>query len=375
MNKSRLIAVAALLGLVFFFLQRELFRGTFDSVERAFVGWLSANTGGKNALPALTLVLCDDEASQLAGAPRMGTLDAALFARAAARLGAVAAGVEGLPGDPSRMLDAAGPLRLFAGYAPENPPGAGWTPLPGTPQPQWLELRGGTGPESTRLPRGFFAVPEGGSGPRRARMVARLADRVVPSFLAVAWSSAQDALPSQIDVQAGWIECTGRALPIDDEGNTSFFASPPPQVLTMNEMLVIAEKFERSEAGSPLRGHVVVLARATADVARVKTNEEAVASAPSELWAGSWTALRQGRCFLLPGWWYGLASVAGGLLLAFGSVSRKWPGCAGLGLAALFLYLLASLGAFASAGLLLPFVPSVATLAAGLFLGRFLLRT
>lgn len=365
----------ALLLLVSLLLQREFARGTFDPVERTFVGWLAANTGAKNLLPPLTLVLYDEEASSLAGAPRMGALDVALFARAASRLGAVAAGIEGLTGDPSRMLEAAGRMPVFAGYAPDAPPSMGWTPWGGVPGPHWMELRGLAGRASTRLTHGFFAAPEGGTGPRRAVMVARNSDRVVPSLLALCWAAAQRARSGEASAEGRWLRLAERSVPIDADGGTSFFPAAKASVMTMSEFLVAAEKYERRESRSPLLGHVVVLARATADITRIKSPAESEAATPPELWARAWPSLRQGRCFVLPGWWYQAALTAAGFCLALGTGRRGWRGCAAAGTAALFVYLLVALGVFASAGVLLPFVLSAGTLASGLLFGRFIFRT
>ena len=375
MKKANLIVAAAVLFLLSSLLQREFTRGTFDPVERAFVAWLSANSNAKAAMPPLTLVLYDDEASALAGASRMGALDVTLFARAVSRLGAVAGGVEGMPGDPSRMMEAAGGMPVFAGYAPETPPGAGWTPWGGVPGARWLELRGVPGPAATRLPRGFFSAPEGDSGPCRVALSGRIADRIVPSFLALTWA-AGSGLRSTIPVaDGGWLKCGPRSLPLDPEGGASFFAADPARVLSMNELLVAAEKYERREEASPLRGHVVVLARATADIARLRNSPGGAAATPSELWARSWDALGKGRFFVLPGWWYQplLAAIAVGL--ALGPGRRGWSACLGAGAAALLVYLLAAIGVFSSFGLLLPFVPTAGTLAAGVLSGRFIFRS
>jgi hypothetical protein len=369
-----LLCVAAVAG-VSLLLQREFVRGTFDPVERAFVGWLSANTGAKNALPPLTLVLYDDEASNLAGSTRMGALDAALFARAVSKLGAAAAGVEGLPGDPSRMVEAAGRMPVFAGYAPDNPPGMGWTPCVGVPGAKWFELRGLAGPAATRIPRGFFTAPEGGSGPRRALIVARNADCVVPSFLALSWAAGQRLKTGQVFVDGNRLRAPHCSVPIDVEGKTAFFPAAPAGIISMNELLVAAEKYERGEGDSPLRGRVVVLARATADVTRLKNSPQSIAATPSELWAESWAALSRGRCFLLPGWWYQVVLVAAVAGLALALRGRTWPAMAGAGSASLLFYLLIALGAFASVGILLPFVLSAGTLVAGLLLGRLILKT
>jgi hypothetical protein len=119
-----------------------------------------------------------------------------------------------------------------------------------------------------------------------------------------------------------------------------------------------------------LRGSVVVLCRATPEVARVAAGGAALT--PAELWAQSWQALRQGRFFVLPGWWYPLLVAFAALALCIGPARRSWGAASGAGAAASLFYLLAALGAFATYGLLLPFVPSAATLIAALLLGRFL---
>ena len=67
MKRTAVVSVVAVLAILVLWLQREQARGTFDVVERAFVSWLAANTGGHQPLPPLTLVLYDDEASELAG--------------------------------------------------------------------------------------------------------------------------------------------------------------------------------------------------------------------------------------------------------------------------------------------------------------------
>jgi len=176
-NKTRVLASIAVLVLVCLLLHREFARGTFNRIESAFVGWLAANVNTASALPPLAVVLYDEEASAVAGAERMGALDVALFARAAARVGALAAGVDNLPGDPLRMLEAAEGMPMFGGYALENAPAMGWTPWAGEPGAHWQELPGLVGPASTRFPRGFFAAPEGAPGVFSRRRRGR-ADRV-----------------------------------------------------------------------------------------------------------------------------------------------------------------------------------------------------
>lgn len=374
MSRARLVFVFLAAAAASLLLQREFHRGTFDPCERGFVGWLSANSGPKGALPPLALVLYDEEASELAGATRMGTLDIALFTRAASKLGAAAAGVEGLAGDPSRMMEAAGRLPVFAGYAPESPPGTGWTPWTGVPQRRWTELPGAAGPAATRLPRGFFAVPEGEAGPRRAVVLGRNADAVIPSFLALAWRAAQGGRAGVPLAEGGWLRCAGRSLPVDAEGATWFFPSAPGGVMSMNELLVATEKHERGESASPLSGRIVVLARATADITRVKSFAGGEAATPCELWAQAWAALRQGRSFVLPGWWYQIVLVAAAGALSVFVARRGWKVVCGAGVAGLLVYLLGALGAFASAGILLPFIPTVGTLLVALLSGCLILR-
>jgi len=374
MSKTRSIASLLVLVLVSVLLQREFARGTFDPVERLFVGWLSANGHPVPALPPLALVLYDDEASSVAGTERMGPLDVTLFARAAARVGAVAAGVEGLTGDPARMIEAAAGLPLFAAYPENNPPGTGWTPWAGLPGTGWPELPGLVGPASTRFPRGFFSVPEGSGGPRRVKMAARNTGRVVPSFLALSWAAAQRSRSEAPTADGGWLKCAKRKVPVDAAGNAHFFPADPALVLGMNDLLVAAEKFERDGGRAPLRGHLLVLARATAEVTRVKDATGEVAATPAELWAQAWHALRQGRFFVLPAWWYQVLVAAAALLVALMAGRRSWLGLLTTGLVAVLVYLLAALAAYASSGLLLPFVPSVGTLVAGLALGRLLSR-
>ena len=369
MKKTSFLVAAGVLVVLSLWLHREFARGTFDPVERRFAGWLGANTGTAAALPPLVVVLYDEESSALAGAERMALLDGALFARAADKLGAAAAGVEGLSGNPSRMLEAAGRMTLFGGFDVSRPPETGWTPCEGTFDRRWPELPGLAGPAAARFSRGFFEPPTGSAGPRRISFVARNTDRPVPSFLAMAWAAGQGLRPSEMQARPGRLEGRGRFVPLDDSGSSSFFAQDAARIMTMNELLVAAEKYEREGGESPVRGSVIVLCRATPDVARVASGGAALT--PAELWAQSWQALRQGRCFVVPGWWYPLLVAFAGLALCAGPSRRGWGAAFGAGAAAILVYLLAALGAFATYGLLLPFVPSAATLLAGLFLGRF----
>jgi hypothetical protein len=368
MKSPRLLAAAAALVILSVWLQREFARGTFDEIERRFAGWLAANTGATAALPPLVVVLYDEESSQLSGTDRLAMLDGALFARAAAQLGAVAAGVEGLNGNPVRMLEAAGRMPVFGGFDATSPPGNGWTTCEGTPDRRWPELPGLTGPSTARYARGFFAPPSGAAGPRRIPFVARHSDRPVASFLAMAWAAGQRLRPHEIRALPGRIEGRGRFVPLDSRGASSFFARDAARIMTMNQFLVVAERFERDGGESPLRGSVIVLCRATPDVARVASGGAELT--PAELWAQSWQALRQGRTFVVPGWWYPLLVALVAVALCAGPARRGWVAVVGTGAAVLLAYLLAALAAFGTYGLLLPFVPSAVTMVAGLLLGR-----
>lgn len=95
MKRPPVLFLLAGLAVLAFWLQRESARGTFDLIQRGFLSWLAANTSATKVLPPLTLVLYDEEASELAGTGRMAMLDGALFARAVWRLGALGAELKG----------------------------------------------------------------------------------------------------------------------------------------------------------------------------------------------------------------------------------------------------------------------------------------
>ena len=373
-NKTRVLASIAVLVLVCLLLHREFARGTFNRIESAFVGWLAANVNTASALPPLAVVLYDEEASAVAGAERMGALDVALFARAAARVGALAAGVDNLPGDPLRMLEAAEGMPMFGGYALENAPAMGWTPWAGEPGVHWQELPGLVGPASTRFPRGFFAAPEGAGGPSVVMLAARNAERAVPSFLALSWAAAQRGRSELPAAGSGWLKCGKRKLPLDSRGRAFFFSAAASVVMGMNELLVAAEKYEREGGDPPLGGQILVLARATPEVTRIKNLSDTVAATPVEFLSQAWHAVRFGRMFVLPGFWYQATLVISALGLCFWARPCGWFALTGKLAAAIFIYLLVALAAFSSQGLLLPFVPSVGTLGAGLLLGRIFPR-
>lgn len=374
MKRSHAIAAIAILVVAAALMHREFMRGTFDPVERGFVAWLSINTPGAPALPSMTLVLYDKEASEFSGGARMTMLDAALFARAASSLGAIAAGVEGLGGNPSRMLEAAGRMPVFGGSVPDEPPGRGWTSWKGDAAAGWMEVPGLANSTASSFSRGFFAPPVDLAGPRRMVLVARNSGRPVPSFSALAWVAAGGGDGSGARMMPGRIESGGRRVPLDASGAAFYFPGQPVNVINLNELLVASEKQEREGGDSPMRGQLLVLCRATPDVTRIKGADD-VAFTPAELWAQSWDALRRGRMFVLPGWWYPavLAAAGFGLCLGVRRGSRMFG--AGAGVMAFLVFLLAALGMFDFCGLLLPLTPSAATLLVGVLLGRFFTQT
>lgn len=368
MNRTATAAVIAGLTVVMFWLQREQSRGSFNAVQRAFVSWLAANSPSTKPLPPLTLVLYDDEASELAGTRRLGLLDAALFARAALRLGAVAAGVEGIGGDPSRMIEAAEGLPVFGGYDWRNPPGQGWTPLTGEPSATWEEVPGLAGRRG-RFARGFVLPPEGTSGARTIQLAGRNGDRAVPSFLVLAWAVAHGCAWTDVAVADGTIIAGAGRIALDAAGAAHFLPQDAPVVLSMNELLVASEKFEREAGVSPYQDHLMVLAPATADVTRVAVEGEREVT-PAERWASAWEALRGGRLFLPPAWWYPFIVVLTAAVLALGPARRSNFAALLAGLFAVLLFALVALGLFGSARVLLPAAPTLLTMIAALVLGR-----
>ena len=370
MSKSALVLMLGVLSAFAFWVQGEVLRGTFDPVERAFVSWLAANVRKGIDLPALTLVLYDDESSELAGSHKMAVLDGALFARAASHIGAIAVGIEGLPDNPGRMIDAAGKTPIFGGYAWQNPPGAGWTPLAGSAGAGWREIPGLAGPANARFTRGFVSIPAGAAGPRSILLVGRNGDHAVPSFLALAWAAAQRSRLAELTVEPGALRSPRQSLPFDSRGEARFFPDSSPLIMTMNDLLVASERFEREGGSPPLRGRLVVLVPATSDTPRLRVQEGEVAVTPAEVWAQSWEAIRRGCLFALPGPWYAVALGLVSFLLAIGPARRSTFAAVTAGLFSLMIYLLFALAVFASRGILLPFAPSVLSLAAGLALGR-----
>jgi len=369
-NKPALILMLGFLSALVFWLQGEVLRGTFDPVERAFVAWLAANARKSVELPPLTLVLYDDESSELSGSRKMAVLDGALFARAASHVGAVAVGIEGLPDNPGRMIEAAGKTPIFGGYTLQNPPSSGWTPLTGMVGFGWREIPGLAGPATARFTRGFVSTPAGAAGPRSILLVGRNGDHAVPSLLALAWTAAQRCRLSEVAVGPGRLRSPKQSLPLDFHGEARFFPDSSPLIMTMNDLLVASEKFEREGGSPPLRGRLVVLVPATSDMPRLRAQEGEVAVTPAELWAQSWEAIRRGSLFVLPGAGYAVVLACVSFLLAIGSTQRSPAATLMAGIFSVMIYLLVALGVFVSLGILLPFAPSVLSLASGLALGR-----
>jgi hypothetical protein len=135
--------------------------------------------------------------------------------------------------------------------------------------------------------------------------------------------------------------------------------------MTLNDLLVAGERFEREGVESPVRGHVLVLARATPEVTRLATPGSAVAT-PVELCLRVWEPLQEGLVFVRAGWWYGPLLWLAACALAFGPVRRKKGAVVSVGVFAVMLYLLSALGAFAGAALFLPLAPGLLTMVAGL---------
>jgi hypothetical protein len=368
MNRTAAFVLAIVLGALTLWLQRESARGTFDAVERVFLSWLAANVGSRTALPPLTLVLFDDEARELAGARGLEMLDGALFARAAWRLGAVGAGVEGLSGDPRRMIDAAGGLPVFGGYDWSDPPNTGWTPLRGQPGEGWSEVPGLIG-RPGRWARGFLAVPGGMGGSREIVLAGQNTDRPVVSFLVLGWIVAQQWRWSEVAVAPDGFRGPDGWLPVNAAGRSRFFPVEPA-VLTMNELLVASEKFEREGGESPLQGHLLALVRATADIPRVMVEAGADPVLPAQRWASAWHAVRTGQLFLAPGWWYSPLVFAAGLLLAFGPARRSTRAALMAAVFTLLVFALLALGAHGTSRVLLPLGPAMLAWVAALVLGR-----
>jgi hypothetical protein len=191
----------------------------------------------------------------------------------------------------------------------------------------------------------------------------------VPSFLALAWAAAQGSHWSEVSVAPEAITARKGKLSLAADGAAQFIPDSAPAVLTMNELLVASEKFEREGGASPFRDHIMVLARATADVARVAVGETGAVT-PVERWASAWEAVRTNRLFVLPGWWYPVLLVLAGTVLTLGPARRSSSAALMAGLFAVLLFALAALGAFGTSRLLLPAAPALLTLGTALVLGR-----
>lgn len=362
------VAVAAALALLVVWIRREEAGGTFDPVERVFLAWLVANDARRVQLPEMTLVLYDEESVALSGEGRLGVLDAALFARAASRLGAVAAGVEGLEGNPVRVVDAARGTRVFGGFEVDGPPVAGWTPVRGVPGGGWPEIPGTVGLPG-RFTSGFIPSVSDLGRDSRVSLAAGCGGRVVPSFMALAWGAAQGWRSTDLYFERGMLRTPESRLPVGADGAAGVLGGSSPKRMTLNDLLVAAELHEREGAESPVHGQVVVLARATPEVTRL-AGPGVAASTPVELCVRAWECLRTGQVFRRAGWWYGPMLWAVACVLAFGPARRGNRKAMVAGVSAFLVYLLAALGVHAGTALFLPLVPGLLTIAAGLAAGR-----
>lgn len=373
MKRTSWLVLGLVMLVLSFWMQHESARGTFDFFERRWVAWLAANVANDVVLPPLTLVLYDEEDSAVAGAAKMGVLDGALFARAAERLGAGVAVVEGLPGDPRRVIEAAGKMPVLGGYLWDEPPASGWTGIDGEVPSSWRELPGLVGRPS-RFYRGFFVPPSGWTGAREIQLVARNGDRGVPSVLAVVWGLVHGKRPGEISVDGAALRAGSGMLPINDVGAARFWPESLQSVMSLNGFLVEAERFEREGGKSPVRGHVVMLARATPEVARVAAPGEA-AQTPAEWWAAAWEAAAGNRIFLRPAWWFALGLAAMALLLTKLCCETSLLRSAGLGAFVVLLYALSALAAYGGSRLLLPIAPVLILILASVVASRVLRRS
>lgn len=373
MKKTSWLVVGLVLLVLSFWMQHESARGTFDFLERRWVAWLAANVANDVSLPPLTLILYDEEDSSVAGASKMGVLDSALFARAAERLGAGVAVVEGLPGDPRRVIEASGKMPVMGGYLWDEPPVSGWTGIDGKAPASWRELPGLVGRPS-RFYRGFFVPPSGWTGAREIQLVARNGDRGVPSVLVVVWGLVHGKRPGEISAEGAALRAGSAILPVNDAGAARFWPESLQTVMSLNGFLVEAERFEREGGKSPVRGHVVMLARATPEVARVAAPGE-TAQTPAEWWAAVWEAAAGNRIFLRPAWWFALGLAAMAIFLtklcSVGSMGRVVV----ISVFMVLLYALSALAAYGGSRLLLPIAPVLILIMASVVTSRVLRRT
>lgn len=369
MKGSATLGIVALMILFALGLQREEERGTFLLFTRPFLSWLVANSPGPAPTPPLTLVLYDDDSASLAGGARMGVQEATLFVRGAARLGAAAAGIEGLSEDPRRVLDASQGIFVFGGYDQARPPEAGWAVLRGEPLSTWPEVPGLPGRPGI-FARGFIGSADPASGVRRTQLVGRSGGRTVPSFLAIAWGAAHGGRARELSADAhGVRKNQDTVLLAGADGAVCFLPEPAESVITMNDFLVSVEKHDRLGSVSPLQGHVLVLASATPDVPRFARDGRA-AITPGEMWAEAWGPMRSGKLFLLPPWWFSLVMMICASALAIGPAYRSSVGAVSVLFFTSMLFLLISLGLFAGARILLAPVPVLLLFASAVAAGR-----
>jgi hypothetical protein len=191
----------------------------------------------------------------------------------------------------------------------------------------------------------------------------------VPSFLALAWTVANGARWSDLQAQSDVLIAGGSRMLLGQDGTAHFLPDSEPRTMTMNELLVASEKFEREGGVSPFRDHIMVLARATADVARVAVGEMRAAT-PAERLASAWESLRTNRLFRPPAWWYPVAVVLAAVFLVFGPARRSNGAALTAALFSVLLFALVALGVFGSSRVLLPAAPTLLTLGTALVLGR-----
>lgn len=380
--KLQPIHAAALLILAAGLLAREEYRGAFAAVDRAFLAWTSANTKAAPRAPAVTLVRYDEESVELAGSRPVAPLDAALFVRTAARLGARLVAVEGLPPDAgvqkiAGLVEHPAAPRLLLGYMPAEPPGGGWTTIAWPPRriDSLPELAGAPMPPGALLPAGFVGAPRLEDGALRAPLLARTGDHAVPSLLLLAWLGLEGD-PPLAHMARDRAEPVPR-LPIDARGGVMLLpARTPPAFssLSFGDFLLEAEKIER---GAPpdvleplLRGRFVLLGRTSEGAPRVAVSPHGEPVPLMEAIAQAWTQMSHGRAFGRPSWFYP-AALSAGCVLLMGILRRQPPRYVALaGIAAVGLFLLAAPAFFAATRLLLLPVTSVVSILLAAALAR-----
>ena len=204
--------------------------------------------------------------------------------------------------------------------------------------------------------------------------MARCGDQVVPSVLSVVWGLVHGQRPQEMVVEARALRAGRAKLPLDASGSARFWPDPISSVMSLNGFLVEAERFEREGGISPVRGHVVMLARATSDIARVAAPGQSPQT-PTEWWASAWRSTKENRLFLLPGWEFSLVLTMIALLLSIffhaGGLGRSLVG----GLFFLLLYALLAMGLYSGYRLVVPLAPALVLLGMSVLMPRLLRRT